>query len=323
MPVKVLDSSGNGTFLGVADGIVFAADHSARVINLSLGGATTPTSDGAKTLCAAVTYATTRGVVVVAAAGNNGFSVLFPAACPGALAIAATDDQNHVAAFSNQGPQVVLAAPGVDIVADGLGGRVTSHNNGTSFSAPIVSGAAAILLGIPGNFYSSDVIRQLETTALDLPPAHRDNASGFGLLQLDAALQLAVTEHPLPPPTPTPTPTVPEPKKKGEKGDGVKGPTDTPEFAGSGGFGAGGGASSLTPTLTATATFTSTATSTPTSTATSTDTPTATPGAALAVKPTSPPVAVLPMPPMPWVAGFFLVAGMGLIGYALVLRRSG
>jgi hypothetical protein len=235
------------------------------------------------------------------------------------LAIAATDVNDHVAAFSNPGPQVFLAAPGADIVADALGGGVVSHVNGTSYSAPLVSGAAAILLGIPGNGDSSDVIRQLETTARDLPPTGQDNASGFGLLQLDKALQLAVTEHPLPP---TPTPTVTKTKKVHEEGDGIVGPTDTPEFAGGGaGFGAGGGAGSLTPTLTATST--STATSTPTMTFTPTDTPTATPGAALVVKPTPPPAAVMPMPPMPWVAGFFLLAGLGLIGYALVLRRGG
>ncbi len=325
MPVKVLDEFGNGSFLGVATGIIFAADNSARVINLSLSNSV-PISTTPLTLCDAVAYAAAKGVVVVAAAGNyaDDVSFYFPAACPGALAIAATDGNDHVAAFSNQGSQVVLAAPGVDIVADGMTGdgrpSVVSHNNGTSFSAPLVAGAAAILLGIPGNGFSSDVIRQLETTALDLPPAGRDNASGFGLLQLDKALQLAVTEHPLPP-TPTPTASATEANKKEEKGDGIRGPTDTPEFAGSGGFGGGGGAVSSTPTPTATST--STATSTPTATATATETPNVTPGAALAIKPTSPPVAVAPMPPMPWVAGFFLLAGMALIGYALVLRRGG
>ena len=160
--------------------------------------------------------------------------------------------------------------------------------------------------------------RQLETTALDLGAPNWDPAFGFGLLQLDKALQLAVTEHPLPP---TLTPSATEPEKKKEKGDGIVGPTDTPEFAGSGGFSGGGAAVSSTPT--ATATSTPTATSTLTSTATATETPTATPGVALAIKPTVPPPAVTPMPPVPWVAGFFLLAGMALIGYALVLRRGG
>jgi subtilisin family serine protease len=342
MPVKVLDSGGGGTFLGVADGIIFAADHSARVINLSLGGTPGSGTDDAKTICGAVDYATSMGVVVVASAGNSS-SVLYPAACPGALAISATDENNHIAYFSAHGPEVFLAAPGVDIIADGCVGCPFPQpelvtESGTSFSAPFVSGAAAILLGIPGNHFSSDVVRQLETTALDLGAGGRDPAFGFGLLQLDKAVELAVTEHPLP--------TTPTPKKKeAGHGDGIVGPTDTPEFGGSGGFGTGGGAASPTPTMTATAaatvpcapitstptvtmtgTATATATCTPTSTPTVmvTVTETATPGAALAAKPTFPPAAAtMPMPPMPWVAGFFLLAGMGLIGYALVLRRSG
>jgi hypothetical protein len=272
-------------------------------------------------LCDAVAYAVGQGVVVVAAAGNysSDVSFFFPAACPGALAISASNQTDNIAGFSNFGSKIALAAPGFDIIADGLlgGGPSLVTESGTSLSAPFVSGAAAILLGIPGNYYSSDVIRQLETTALDLGAPNRDPAYGFGLLQLDKALQLAFTEHPLPP---TPTASATEPKQPDE-GDGTVGPTDTPEFAGGGGFGAGGAAISSTPTPTATST--ATATSTSTATSTPTGTPLATPGAALAVKPTSPPAVIMPMPPMPWVAGFFLLAGMALIGYALVLRRNG
>jgi subtilisin family serine protease len=319
MPVKVLDANGNGDFFGVAAGIIFATKNNARVINLSLGGSPDPAQNGedARTLCGAVADAVAAGVVVVAAAGNTyGGDVLYPAACPDALAVTGTDSSNQIALFSPRGSQIALSAPGVEIIGDGRvgGGRPSLVTlSGTSLSAPFVSGAAAILLGIPGNATYNNVVRQMETTALNLG-AH--STFGFGLLQLDAALQLAVSEHPLPP-----TPTATEPKKRDE-GDGIVGPTDTPEFAGSGGFGGGGGAISSTPTATATATSTSTATSTLTATATSTDTPAATPGAALAVKTTSPPAVIIPMPPMPWVAGFFLLAGMVLIGYALVLRRN-
>ena len=323
MPVKVLDEFGDGTFLGVAVGIKFAADNSARVINLSLGGAADPNGDSAKTICGAVADAVAAGVVVVAAAGNTyGGGVLYPAACPDALAITGTDMNNQIAYFSPRGSEIFLAAPGVQIIGDGLlgGGRPSLvSEDGTSLSAPFVSGAAAILLGIPGNGFSSDVVHQLETTALDLGAPNFDPVFGFGLLQIDKALQLAIRTS-LPP---TLTPSATKPEKKKEKGDGIVGPTDTPEFAGSGGFSGGGGAVSSTPTPTATATFTSTATSTPTSTATATETPTATPGVALAIQPTVPPATVVPMPPMPWVAGFFLLAGMALIGYALVLRRGG
>jgi hypothetical protein len=321
MPVKVLDSGGFGDFLGVAKGIAFAATHNVRVINLSLGGSADPNASYTKTLCGAVSDAVAAGVVVVAAAGNTyGGGVLYPAACADALAVTGTDKNNQIAYFSPRGSQIALAAPGVQIIGDGLlgGGRPSLvSEDGTSLSAPFVSGAAAILLGIPGNGTYNDVVRQLETTALDLGAPNFDPVFGFGLLQLDKALQLAVTEHPLPP-----TPTATEPEKKSDEGDGNVGPTDTPEFAGSGGFGGAGGAISSTPTPTATSTSTATATSTLTATATSTDTPAATPGAALTVKTTAPPAVIMPMPPMPWVAGFFLLAGMVLIGYALVLRRN-
>lgn len=308
MPVKVLNSYGSGSILNVAAGIRFAANSGARVINLSLGGAFPPPIDPPKTLCDAVAYAANLGVVVVAAAGNGyGAGVYYPGACPEALAISATDQTDQVADFSSQGPEVALAAPGVDIISDGwlANGEPLVTESGTSFSAPFVSGAAAILLGIPGNRYSSDVIRQLETTAKDLGPGGRDDFYGYGLLQLDAALKLAVREHPLPPAQ----------KKKAENE-----PSATPGL--SGGFGGGAASLTPTPTMTATATATSTSTATPTPTSTATPTETSTPGGALAAKPTRHPQAGLPMPPMPVVAGFFLLAGMALIGYALALRRS-
>ena len=305
MPVKVLDSAGLGWTDDVAKGIRFAANSGARVINLSLGG-----PFYSQTMCDAVDYANSLGVVVVAAAGNGyGGGVYSPGNCSRALAISATDITDNIAGFSSQGPEVALAAPGVDIISDGLlaNGEPLLTGSGTSFSTPFVSGAAAILLGISGNRYSADVIRQLETTALDLGDGGPDNAYGFGLLRLDAALKLAVREHP---------------QKKKAENEGAGNPSDTPELA----SGYGGGAASATPTMTATATATatSTATATPTltATATPTTTATATPGAALAAKPADRPAAGLPMLPMPVVAGFFLLAGIALIGYALALRRS-
>jgi thermitase len=322
MPVKVLNAFGNGSFLGVAGGIRFAANSGARVINMSLGGPSHPDDPitHADILRDAVDYAAGLGVVLVAAAGNNGDHVYFPGAYPNVIAVASTGLTDQRSPFSNQGPEVDLAAPGEDIVSTGLlaNGESLVTESGTSFSAPFVSGAAAMLLSIPGNNFSSDVIRQLETTARDLGTGGPDNAYGNGLLQVDAALKLAVAEHPL---------SHPLKKFAGEKcdrGQPTNGPTSTPELA-LGGFGSGGGSGArtgsagATPTPTPTPTFTAT----PTLTATPTSTPTATPGGGLAAKPTSRPAAVLPMPPMPVVAGFFLLVGMGLIGYALALRRGG
>jgi thermitase len=194
MPLKVLDSSGNGTYANAAAAIVWATDHGAQVINMSFGG-----SPYSATLENAVLYAYTRGVVQVAAAGNSGSgSVLYPARFGPVIAVAATDSANNRAGFSNYGPEVDLAAPGVSIYSLYPGGGY-GYRSGTSMSAPFVSGLAAILIGIPGNYDAGFVESQMETTALDLGAPGWDVYYGAGLIQMDAAIRRAI------PSTPTPT----------------------------------------------------------------------------------------------------------------------
>ena len=143
LPVKVLDSAGNGSYASIANGIIWAADHGARVINLSISG-----SAYAKTMCDAVTYAISAGAVVVAAAGNDStFTNEYPAACAGAVGVAATNSNDQPAAFSDYGyPDVFLSAPGVAILSTGMGGGYLSAD-GTSMAAPFVSGLSALLVG--------------------------------------------------------------------------------------------------------------------------------------------------------------------------------
>lgn len=187
MPVKVLNSSGLGTYANAAAGIVWAADQGAQVINLSFGGIA-PSS----VLEDAVNYAAARGIVLVGAAGNNGSpSVLYPAAYPAVIAVSATNSANQRASFSNYGPQIELAAPGAGIYSLHLGGGYLIRN-GTSMSAPQVSGLAAILLGLPGNASASAVRGQMQASALDLGPAGWDSEFGFGLIQMDAAMLLVL-----------------------------------------------------------------------------------------------------------------------------------
>lgn len=194
MPLKVLDSSGNGTYANAAAAIVWATDHGAQVINMSFGG-----SSYSATLENAVLYAYTRGVVQVAAAGNSGSgSVLYPARFAPVIAVAATDSANNRAGFSNYGPEVDLAAPGVSIYSLYPGGGY-GYRSGTSMSAPFVSGLAAILIGIPGNYDAGFVESQMETTALDLGAPGWDVYYGAGLIQMDAAIRRAL------PPAPTAT----------------------------------------------------------------------------------------------------------------------
>jgi LPXTG-site transpeptidase (sortase) family protein len=198
LPVKVLDSSGNGTTFGLAAGIVWAADNGAQVINLSLGGAARSV-----VLEDAVNYAYSKGILLVAAAGNQGSNAPFyPAAFDHVLSVAATDSANDRFFLSNFGPAVDLAAPGVSIYST-LRGNAYGYETGTSMSTSFVAGLAAVLRGLPGNTDPDRIALQMESTALDLGAPGRDDYTGYGLIQMDAALAAA----PLPVPTPTGTPT--------------------------------------------------------------------------------------------------------------------
>jgi serine protease len=112
MPVKVLNGYGWGSTADVAEGIRWAADHGAQVINLSLGS-----PSPSALMKDAVQHALDKGVIVVAAAGNEGEedSVGYPAAYPGVIAVSATDAKDDLAWFSSRGPQVTIAAPGVKV----------------------------------------------------------------------------------------------------------------------------------------------------------------------------------------------------------------
>ncbi|HEY8087376.1 MAG TPA: S8 family peptidase [Polyangiaceae bacterium] len=149
MPIKVLSKQGFGSTANVAEGIRFAADNGAQIINMSLGG---PIKS--KILEDAVNHAIARGVVVVAAAGNSGRSVGWPAAYPGVVAVSATDDKDKIAWFSSRGPEVAIAAPGVAVTQQTIcnGGQnkceIFGTFNGTSMASPHVAGIAAMIEGM-------------------------------------------------------------------------------------------------------------------------------------------------------------------------------
>jgi subtilisin family serine protease len=186
MPVKVLNAGGNGSFADVAAGITWSADHGTQVINLSVGGAS-PSA----VLQDAVNYAYGKGVLLVAAAGNTGSGViLYPARYPNVIAVGAVDNTNNHAGFSNFGPELDLAAPGASIYSTVIGGY--GYLSGTSMAAPYVSGLAAILRGYPAGFSPDAIEWVMESTALDLGAAGRDNLYGYGLIQMDAALKLVL-----------------------------------------------------------------------------------------------------------------------------------
>jgi subtilase family protein/fervidolysin-like protein len=140
MAVKVLDASGTGNTSTIAQGIVWATDHGADVINLSLGG---PAST--QTLALAVDYAASKGVTLVAAAGNSGTSSrVYPAAYPAVVSVAATDDSDQRYSWSNYGSWVQVAAPGCNVAPV----PASSYGDfcGTSSATPVVAGLAGLAL---------------------------------------------------------------------------------------------------------------------------------------------------------------------------------
>lgn len=223
---KALGDNGSGYYSWIADCLVWATDQGAKVINMSLGG-----TSSSRLLEDAINYAYSKGVVLVAAAGNSGQSApSYPAAFENVLAVAATDINDNKASFSNFGNWVDVAAPGVNIYS-----TLPNHYNafkkyyygylsGTSMAAPFVSGLASLLFSIDN---------QTNNTVLDLIQKNSDQITGTGnywqygrinayksLLAANSSsiiptptIIILPTSTPIPIPTPTntPVPTTPTP----------------------------------------------------------------------------------------------------------------
>ena len=142
MDVKVLNDNGSGYTSAISQGIIWAADNGANVINLSLGA-----TGGSTTFQQAVDYAWNKGVVVVAAAGNNGSSnPSYPAYYSNTIAVAATDENDKLYSFSNYGDWVDVAAPGSAYST--LPNSGYGNMSGTSMATPFVSGLAALAFSV-------------------------------------------------------------------------------------------------------------------------------------------------------------------------------
>ncbi len=196
--VKVLDNDGSGYYSWIANGIIWAADNGAKVINLSLGG-----SFDSSTLRDAVNYAWGKGVVIVAAAGNsNNKRALYPAYYTNSIAVAATDSSDNKASFSSYGWWVDLAAPGVSILSTYKGGY--TYLSGTSMATPFVSALSSLVFANNSTFTNSQVRNKIESTA------EKINKTGtywtYG--RIDACAALDCIFFPSPTPTSTPTPAI-------------------------------------------------------------------------------------------------------------------
>jgi type VII secretion-associated serine protease mycosin len=179
MPVRVLGPGGSGSSSNVALGIIWAVDHGARVVNLSLGGGPSP---GIET---AMQYARSKNAVVFAAAGNAYPSTtpMYPAAYPEAIAVAAVNSSLGHASFSQTGSYVDLAAPG-DLIWSTWGSSPTAYAlaSGTSMATPYAAAAGALVISAAPKLTAAQVTNLLEATATDLGPPGRDNWSGYGLV---------------------------------------------------------------------------------------------------------------------------------------------
>ena len=175
LPVRVLGKDGSGSHADIADGIIWATDQGADVINMSLGG-----TGSSSTLQNAINYAWSKGVVIVAAAGNNGDSVpCYPAACTNVVAVSATDSSDARTSWSNYGSYVDIAAPGANILTlSGASGYAAM--DGTSFSSPVTAGVVALMRAANPALSNSNIVNTLLANADDLGPIGKDNDFGRG-----------------------------------------------------------------------------------------------------------------------------------------------
>ncbi len=186
LPVKILDSSGVGSTSSFVAGIIYAVNSGARIINISASGA----SDSAA-LNDALAYAESHSVVVVASSGNDANEQApYPAAVTTVLAVSATDHDNKLASFSSFGPYVDLAAPGVDVSSTWwslTGGNGYLTASGSSASAPLVSGVAAIVAGLRPDATAATLREIITESAQDIGSPGIDAQTGFGLIDAYAS----------------------------------------------------------------------------------------------------------------------------------------
>jgi thermitase len=191
LSAKVLSDFGFGQWSWVAAGIQWAADQrGVRVISMSLGG-------GAEdaTVTAAINYALSRNVLVIAAAGNNnGGTVIFPGWLPQVLSVSATNNLDQFAAFSSQGPEVDVSAPGQAVYStyDATGqDNSYTYLDGTSMATPHVSGLAGLIVSINPRLTAAEVREVIELTVEDKGAAGFDTFFGLGRINAFAAALMA------------------------------------------------------------------------------------------------------------------------------------
>ena len=179
LSVRVLDANGIGDVFSVAQGIIEAVDAGANVVNMSLG-----TYASSWVLEEAVNYALENNVALVAAVGNEGVKgIAYPAKYEGVIAVSAVDASEQHTSFSNRGPEVDIAAPGVRVYAAWLDDQIVSFS-GTSAAAPYVTGTLASLLSSDPGLTITEAIEIILTYSNDAGAPGIDPEFGHGILNI-------------------------------------------------------------------------------------------------------------------------------------------
>jgi len=203
LPVKVLNDAGRGTTYDVIEGIRYAADNGASIINMSLGS-----SIPSELERQAIQYAQNKGCLVIAAAGNDAMNVAYqyPASYPDVIAVGSVDINDNRSYFSNYGDRLDISAPGSSILSTipkaialkeiGYGSRVYGDDisgyyvewSGTSMATPHVAGAAALYKAVNPSASNMDIAKHLKETARDVGPIGFDIYTGAGVVDAAAVL---------------------------------------------------------------------------------------------------------------------------------------
>lgn len=184
MPIKAIGADGSGSAVDIAQGIYWATDHGADVINLSVGNYTS--SAALKEACQ---YAFQKNVVLVAASGNDASDQpSYPAAYDEVLSVAAVDHRKERADFSNFGEHVDVSAPGVDIPSTYIYSDYASLS-GTSMACPHVAALAALVRSVHPDMNNRDVMDVIRQSAVDLGPPGHDQLYGYGMIDVSQTLR--------------------------------------------------------------------------------------------------------------------------------------
>ena len=213
LPIKVLNSRGQGSSAQLVAGLYWAADNGARIISMSLGG-----DDVSQAERDVINYIHGKNIPIFASAGNSGDEgnpVMYPAALPNVIAVGASNTSDRIARFSSYGDYVDLAAPGVNIWTTAWdGGNTYGSGSGTSPACPFVSGLAALMLSAWPELTTDQIEKILTRSAVDIMDPGKDVYSGYGRIDAYKSVENAVlrtipgegTPPPPPPPVPNPPP---------------------------------------------------------------------------------------------------------------------